>query len=628
MHDPARQLAPDVGDPASTGRLAPQSPVEHATPRLSSRPRRLPWVTPFRVAVVLIVAAGVILTVVITGGSGPIYRTAVVGTGTAVATLDSVAAVTPVNKADLRFDVSGTVGAVDVAVGQKVSAGQVLASLDTTELDSGVVSAQASLASAQLTLAKDQASQTAGSSSTSSPTTKATASGTPAASSSSASPSGGHGASDQQIQNLQATLLADQRQQDEDAAAAEAALRTATTACQSSTSAASAAAATPSFHPPPTSPPTSSPPGSGGSGTALTCSAALAQASAAQSRLSTDIKTVDKDESALNAALESSSGSGGTAASGSGGANGGHGGSSSTTGATATTGAAVTAATTATSDASESPSGAASNGAGSDGSKAKPATAGQLAVDQASIDAAQANLDSAQAALGDANLVSTIAGTVASVSVAPGGSVSSASGSTSPDIVVIGSGNSYQAVADVPVTRIGAVSVGQRAVVTPDSTDAAVDGTVTAIGVLGTSQSTTTTYPVTVSLDSPDLGQLSGAGAEVSIVTQTSRDDAVTVPSSAVRTVGSRHLVTVLGSDGTTKSVAVAVGTVGDVLTEVTSGLTKGEKVVLADYGAPVPSSSATTGRFGLGGGGLGGGTFGGAGGLGRAGRSATVSSG
>ena len=98
----------------------------------------------------------------------------------------------------------------------------------------------------------------------------------------------------------------------------------------------------------------------------------------------------------------------------------------------------------------------------------------------------------------------------------------------------------------------------------------------TAIGVLGTTQSTTTTYPVTVSLDSPDLGQLTGAEAEVSIVTQTSPADAVTVPSSAIRTAGSRHLVTVLESDGTTKSVVVGLGTVGDVLTQVISGLTEG----------------------------------------------------
>ena len=44
------------------------------------------------------------------------------------------------------------------------------------------------------------------------------------------------------------------------------------------------------------------------------------------------------------------------------------------------------------------------------------------------------------------------------------------------------------------------------------------------IGVLATSGSTTTTYPVTIALDSPDLGGLSGVDGDVRIVTQRSVD--------------------------------------------------------------------------------------------------------
>ncbi len=54
----------------------------------------------------------------LTRGSAPSYRTSVVGTGTVVATLDSVATITPVNQANLNFNVSGTVSSVDVSVGQ------------------------------------------------------------------------------------------------------------------------------------------------------------------------------------------------------------------------------------------------------------------------------------------------------------------------------------------------------------------------------------------------------------------------------------------------------------------------------------------------------------------------------
>ena len=74
------------------------------------------------------------------------------------------------------------------------------------------------------------------------------------------------------------------------------------------------------------------------------------------------------------------------------------------------------------------------------GQSSKKATPQQLAVDQASIDTAQANLTDAQQALGGANLVSTISGTVASVSLAAGDSVTAGSSSTTAEIVVIGNG--------------------------------------------------------------------------------------------------------------------------------------------------------------------------------------------
>ena len=92
-------------------------------------------------------------------GSAPSYRTSVVGTGTVVATLDSVATITPVNQANLNFNVSGTVSSVDVSVGQSVVSGQTLASLDVADLDANVISAQATLASATATLARAEASE-------------------------------------------------------------------------------------------------------------------------------------------------------------------------------------------------------------------------------------------------------------------------------------------------------------------------------------------------------------------------------------------------------------------------------------------------------------------------------------
>ncbi len=59
---------------------------------------------------------------------------------------------------DLSFGASGTVTAVNVSAGDKVTAGQVLATLDSASLQSDVDQAQSNLADAQATLDDDQSS--------------------------------------------------------------------------------------------------------------------------------------------------------------------------------------------------------------------------------------------------------------------------------------------------------------------------------------------------------------------------------------------------------------------------------------------------------------------------------------
>jgi multidrug efflux pump subunit AcrA (membrane-fusion protein) len=108
----------------------------------------------------------------------------------------------------------------------------------------------------------------------------------------------------------------------------------------------------------------------------------------------------------------------------------------------------------------------------------------------------------------------------------------------------------------------------------------------------------------------------------VNIITKAATDVA-TIPSSAVQTVGANHFVTEY-RNGTTSRVRITLGTVGDILTQVTSGVKPGTTVILADLNRPIPASSATTtGRPGVLGGGLGagGGGFTGGGGFSRTAR-------
>ena len=96
----------------------------------------------------------------------------------------------------------------------------------------------------------------------------------------------------------------------------------------------------------------------------------------------------------------------------------------------------------------------------------------------------------------------------------------------------------------------------------------------------------------------------------------------VAVPTSAVQTAGSVSYVTELDQGTLTRKV-IKVGMVGAQYTQVVSGLSPGQSVVLADYAEAVPSSNTETNTFGglggLGGGGFGGGGLGGGGGTFRA---------
>ncbi len=507
-----------------------------------------------------VLVAAVVTAWLLTRPAAPAYRTAGVAQGDAVATLDAVGTVTPVHQADLTFATAGTVGSVDVAVGQPVTAGQTLASLDPTPLDDAVVSAQASLAHAQAILAADEAAQAA--TAVAAPTTAGssppTTAGPPAPATTAArSP---------QVAGLQSALVTAQHHEDADSSAAVAALAQATATCAPATAAPGG----------PPGAPGAGGPGGGVPGAAPTCAEVLDRATAAQQAVVADISAVQEAEAALTAALEGSgpTASGGTAPTGG-------------TGPAATTPPAPSPTPVRTADPAATPAAP---------GRTRTVTAQRVALDQADVDVAQARLDQAQQAAAQVDLVSTLAGTVASVAVGVGQSVAAGSPGSSPEVVVIGSGPSYQVTAEVPVAEIGRVAVGQRVLVTPDTSPVTRSGTVTAVGVLATSTSSSVTYPVTVAVDAAGLGPFSGAEATLSIVTgQTDR--VPTVPTSAVRTVGADHFVTVL--EGTTpRAVRVGVGTVGTVRTQITSGLSDGQQVVLADLARPVPATS--TGRVGL----------------------------
>jgi hypothetical protein len=138
-----------------------------------------------------------------------------------------------------------------------------------------------------------------------------------------------------------------------------------------------------------------------------------------------------------------------------------------------------------------------------------------------------------------------------------------------------------------------------------------------------TASSGSASYPVTIGLTSAAPTLFAGSDAEVAI-TLAKVSDAITVPTSAVEGAGAATFVTVMKA-GKPVIVRVVTGAAGPVLTQVTSGLTVGEQVILADLGTPLPTNTnpfaarslTTGGGGGFGGGRVGAVTTGGGGGAG-----------
>lgn len=254
----------------------------------------------------------------------------------------------------------------------------------------------------------------------------------------------------------------------------------------------------------------------------------------------------------------------------------------------------------------------------------QPARQGSVSSSAAQVASARVQVATARTTLDQTVLRAPVAGTVASISGVVGesssgaasssSSSSSASSSTSTSstsststsgFVVISTLSHLQVTSQVAEADAGKVKVGQKATVTFSAANVTANGTVTGIDVEDTVSNNVVEYGVTVSLDDAPASLKLGQTASVSITTGT-KSDVLSVPTSAVTTVGTRHTVTVR-KNGKDSVVQIQTGLTGDSTTEVTSGLSDGDVVV-------IPASSGATGGFTFPGGGLGGGPGGGLG--------------
>jgi membrane fusion protein, macrolide-specific efflux system len=99
--------------------------------------------------------AGVRVTSKKSSTTQPTTRTVQATLGTIAQTVSASGTLAPADTEDLSFTSSGTVTTVGVKVGQKVTKGQVLATIDSASLKSQVVQAEAQVAAAKSTLSSD-----------------------------------------------------------------------------------------------------------------------------------------------------------------------------------------------------------------------------------------------------------------------------------------------------------------------------------------------------------------------------------------------------------------------------------------------------------------------------------------
>ncbi len=208
-----------------------------------------------------------------------------------------------------------------------------------------------------------------------------------------------------------------------------------------------------------------------------------------------------------------------------------------------------------------------------------------------------------------ATLSSPISGTVASVGISAGSSVSASSGS---DTIVVTADRALSMSVDISLADIDLIKVGETASVTVDGRSTPLAAKVSTIGVSNTSSSSgsSSEYAVTLVLDRRYATLYDGMGASAAIDVGAAKD-AISVPVSAVTTSGTVTTVDVV-SGGKATTTRVTLGVEGRSVVQVTSGLEVGQEVALADLDEPLPSSDSTTGstRGGLSGGGVTGGGF------------------
>jgi len=202
-------------------------------------------------------------------------------------------------------------------------------------------------------------------------------------------------------------------------------------------------------------------------------------------------------------------------------------------------------------------------------------TAQRLAAVQ-KVDEAKAAVKTAQDNLAATLVLAPADGTIMSVPVSAGSQVPSGA-----EIAQEADLSNLQLNVDLDEVDFPNVTTGMNASIRLDAYPAnEITGTIQRISPVAQTSGGTTTFPLTIGFSPPaGVALRPGMNASVSIQSKV-RDNVLLVPQQALQTVGDRTFVTVV-SNGHHEEREIRVGLSSGGKTEVASGLSEGEKVVL-----------------------------------------------
>ncbi len=218
---------------------------------------------------------------------------------------------------------------------------------------------------------------------------------------------------------------------------------------------------------------------------------------------------------------------------------------------------------------------------------------------QATISQSSTNLSSTYLTYQQSSpyIYAPISGKVTSLVVQPGSVLASSSASTRIGTVVTSATPNLQV--NLTEIDIAKVKVGQVATITFDSLPGKTfTGKVVGLDTQGSVSSNVTTYPTYISLDLPPENLFGNMAVTVSIIVAT-KDNALTVPSSAIVSQNGQTVVRIIGQGNTLTFLPVTTGLVSSGKTEVLSGLTEGQEVVTSVTSTATQSTSTGASVFG-----------------------------